>query len=193
MKSSLDELISQIPDEDLQCQNATEDKLDKANRLTREFVDLKREISNIELDLETKKEEFRKLQFETLPDFFLENRIDHIGVDNFIVRIKDYCFANIAMDKPNRNECLKYAESIGFGDTIKTVYVIEFGKGELENTANFESIMNKYNIVYNKKASIHHMTLTKMVKEKIKKVGKDKLNLDLLGATVGNKAEIEEK
>jgi hypothetical protein len=143
--------------------------------------DIEIAISNIENELKTFKELYRKQSQEIVPNMMAELEINSFELDNgYKVSIKDSYFVSIP--EANLHSAFEWLRVNNLSGIIKTVVAANFGKGEDQEAQKAIDMLTEAGIVADVKSTIHPQTLKAFVKERITK-GLE-LDLDLFGATV---------
>lgn len=174
-----------------------EDKLERAKKLVRECRDL--ELANGEMSerIAENMKRITELKTRELVDMFDEVGIDHLGlapegnIPAYEIEIRPYYHANIKVDdNPDAEKAFAYLRKRGEGDMIKTTYTIAFGMGESKKQKLFESMLKKAKVEYSAKFGVPWNTLTAWLRQQVE-VEKKTPPLDLLGATVGRRADVK--
>lgn len=178
-------------------QRPTEDKLDKAKKLVRECRDLETANAEYAEKMKSNSERINVLKTKELVDMFDEVGINHLGLDAegnmppYEIEIKPYYHANIKIeDNPDAPKAFAYLRKQGEGDMIKTTYTVAFGMGEAKKQKAFESLLKKAKVEYDAKFGVPWNTLTAWLKRQVE-VEKKTPPLQLLGATVGRRADVK--
>jgi hypothetical protein len=176
---------------------ASDENLSKGRQLAEKLAQLDQEISDLEENVKKKKEERLELVRRTIPEFFgTVLQIDRIGVPNANVDVVvvPYYHANIAADweEDRRNNAFNYLEKNGHGDLISGTMEVKFRRGDLAEIRELQELIrnSKFGNKYTATTSlgVPWNTLTAFVKEQIE--NNQKLDLDVLGATVARQAKI---
>ena len=137
---------------------------------------------------------------KVLPDFF-DNTLhtDRLGVPEagVDVVIEPFYHANIRTDWPEdqRQRGFSYLEQSGDGDVISVVLTVEFGRRELALARELEQMIRLSKFGNSNPPalvmSVPWNTLTSLVRKKIE-AGK-KVDLEVLGATIGRQADVKRR
>lgn len=154
------------------------------------------EIDDTERRLEALKAERRQLSEQILPDMLDQAGVDRMGLPQTgaDIVLKPFYHATLPKDPEERSRAIDWLISAGHGDLLKTEMSVEFGRqehnialdcaGRVRETLAAIGMDNTVHV----ESGVHHMTLTKFVKEQTE--AEVTLPLDLLGATCGRVAII---
>lgn len=130
-------------------------------------VGLENSIEELELTLDRKKEELRKIATETLPNMMKEIGLESVTLPGGkVIKIADVVYAKLP---DNATQAFDWLREKDMDGVIKTQVTLNFGKGEDEQLLELESMLREAGWVPNVKSTIHHMTLKALVKEQILK------------------------
>lgn len=156
--------------------------------------DQKREA---EARLKELNKEIWELEMRTIPDLAAEIGVDTVGLPEIGVdiRIRPYYKANIAAEWPEeqRERAFEYLEEIGVGDIIKTEVRFQLGRDSLEELSALLRAARQVPGLPDPTVGkqVPWNTLTSTVRELVEKG--EALNLDVIGAVVGQRATIKER
>ena len=158
-------------------------------------------IRSLEANLSDVKATRFRLAHQTIPDLFNELDMSNFGLDSAGVDIvkEDYAKAGISKEweEERRDKGFAHLESLGGGDLVKSELVINAGKGDLEALREalpeLEAVLKAAEIETSIRLdlSVHWGSLTSFVKAENAKG--TKMELDLLGATVGEIVKIKKR
>lgn len=175
-----------------------EDLLLKIKATAQSLRDKKYEIKNIEERLSAAKDDLRTITRDTLPDLMAQAGMPRMTIEAegntpaFEIRVRPFARANIAASWPvdQREAAFEWLDDHGHGDLIKTCITLELPRedrsGALELLGKLRSLGYEPKI----EEAVHHMTLSKWLKEMIKRG--EIVPLDIIGAEVGTEATIKE-
>lgn len=130
-------------------------------------VQLKNTIELYEKRLSEKKEEYRKLSEETLPNMMAEVGLESFTLpEGYKISIADKYYAKLPEDCYHAFQWLRDNNMDG---VIKTEVTLNFGKGEDEIVQKVQEVLSQMGLVPNVKSNVHHMTLRALVREQIEK------------------------
>lgn len=175
-----------------------EDLLLRIKRKAQSLRDKKYEIKNIEERLEAAKTELRYMQREELPDLMAQAGVPKLTIEAegnvpaFEIKVRPFARASIAASWPNekREQAFDWLDTHGHGDLIKTEVVVELPKEARTNALELIGKLRSLGFEPQVSEAVHHGTLTKWLKEMIKRG--EMVPLDILGAEVGTEATIRE-
>jgi len=181
---------------------APQDKLEFVREQVRQMRDLERRIEDIEALSKELRGQRRQMEMETLPELFMNLGINSLGLDAegnmpaYDARLLPHYAAKISAEWPmeQQQEALDWLRKNKLGDLIKTIITIELGLGTATVLRRIEALLGKLKIPYRKEESVHHMTLTKFIRDRYgdgKPLGTQ--DLRVLGATVGHVVKLKPK
>jgi len=147
-----------------------------------------RDIEDMEDVLKERKEQYRKLTEEVLPQAMAELGMKSFKMaDGSSIDIKAFYGASISEDK--RADAFAWLRDNGFGDLIKNNVSVRFGRGEDDHCARLLEILGDRGYVAEQSEKVEPMTLKAWVKERVEKGGE--FPSDLFGAFIGQRAVIK--
>ena len=175
---------------------ASDEHLVRARAMAKEFAATEEMIEKFEERLKKLRERRQELAMREIPEFFDSIHTDAIGVPEAGVDVKvvPYFHANIQADWPEeqRRKAFDYLEQSGDGDVVRVTLSVDFGRKELKLARELETLIRSWKGPNEHpprlEMGVPWNTLTKLVREKIE--AKKKVDLDVLGATVGRTAKI---
>lgn len=185
---------------------ASDKELSGLREKAQELVEKEKAKKEAESTLKELNKEIYELQMTTLPSIMTELGMDRYGLAEAGVDIilGDYAKANIAADweDEKREEGFAHLEELGVADIIRTEVSFSFGRDQYAHAVTLVAMLNLMAErieefggteipVPSIKKSVPWNTLTATVKELLKKG--EVVNLEKLGATVGNIVKIKER
>jgi hypothetical protein len=164
-----------------------EDGLKGLTALARRAKVLEHEMDELEAALKERKESYRRVTEESLPEAMAE-----LGMKSFVmddgskVDVKPFYSATISAER--RAEAYEWLRSRNFDDIINTVSV-RFGRGEDELCARLLDLLRQQGYPADQAEKIEPMTLKAWVKEQIERGAE--LPTELFGVYIGQKATIK--
>jgi hypothetical protein len=149
---------------------------------------LEHEVSELEAILKERKESYRKVTEEALPEAMAE-----LGVKSFMMEdgskidIKPFYSASISAER--RAEAYEWLRARGFDDIIKNTVSVRFGRGEDELCARLLDLLRQQGYPSEQAEKIEPMTLKAWVKEQVERGSE--LPMELFGVYIGQKATIK--
>ncbi len=165
-----------------------EDGLKGLTALARRAKVLEHEMDELEATLKERKEAYRKVTEESLPEAMAE-----LGMKSFImddgskVDVKPFYSATISAER--RAEAYEWLRSRNFDDIIKNTVSVRFGRGEDELCARLLDLLRQQGYPADQAEKIEPMTLKAWVKEQIERGAE--LPTELFGVYIGQKATIK--
>lgn len=166
---------------------ATEDKMNKLRDLATKFVDLNREIENLEQRVKDAKSERFQLASSEIP-----NLMTDMGMKSFEtitgakIEIEDIISGSIP--KERSEEAMKWLRENGHAGIIRNVIEISLPKGKDEKAQKILAQLKELDIEAEVKDNVHWKTLTSWAKEQLKK-GK-KIPTEILGLFIGKTTKL---
>ena len=146
------------------------------------------EIDALEKKLSAKKDEFKKLSEDEIPNLLEESGVSEIKTtDGTTVSIQRFYSARITED--NRDECFRYLEQNGLGDIIKNEILVSFGRNEDNKAAEYAELAKGQGFQPTQKMKVEPMTLKALVRERIE-AGKE-MPTEIFGVFSENKTTIK--
>jgi hypothetical protein len=165
-----------------------EDGLKGLTALARRAKVLEHEMDALEATLKERKESYRKVTEESLPEAMAE-----LGMKSFImddgskVDVKPFYSATISAAR--RAEAYEWLRERNFDDIIKNTVSVRFGRGEDELCARLLDLLREQGFPSEQAEKIEPMTLKAWVKEQIERGAE--LPMELFGVYIGQKATIK--
>jgi len=202
MSSEQEDFMEMMADETADLSEAPSDKsLESVAGYCSLLLEADNTIRDLESNLADVKADRFRLAHHTIPDLLTELDMSSFGLDSAGVDIvkEDYAKAGISKDweEERRDKGFAHLETLGGGDLVKSELVINAGKGDLEelreSLPELESVLQKAGIEASIRLdlSVHWGSLTSFVKSEHAKG--TKMELDLLGATVGEIVKIKKR
>lgn len=196
MADSFEDLLAQ---EAAQIDSTPSDAgLARLRKKGQEMLEMDQRIKTLENELKEANVAYWDVRTKDMPDLMAE-----IGLSSFTlsdgteVRVDPYYKANISADWPEdkREASFAHLDDLGAGDIIKTVVTVSFGRGMADELQEWLEKVRGLNFSFDPPPlemgrSVPWNTLTAFVKEQVTRGKGDKLDLELLGATVATIAKI---
>lgn len=165
-----------------------EDGLKAMSDLARRAKMLEHEMDQLEATLKERKESYRKITEEALPEAMAE-----LGLQSFVmddgskIDIKPFYSATISAER--RAEAYEWLRQRGFDDIIKNTVSVRFGRGEDELCTRLLDLLRQQGYPSEQVEKIEPMTLKAWVKEQVERGAE--LPTELFGVYIGQKATIK--
>lgn len=156
--------------------------------LARRAKTLEHECELLEATLKERRESYRKISEEALPEAMAE-----LGLKGFVmddgskVDVKPFYSATISAER--RAEAYEWLRSHGFDDIIKNTVSVRFGRGEDELCARLLDLLRTQGYPSEQAEKIEPMTLKAWVKEQVERGAE--FPTELFGVYIGQKATIK--
>ena len=149
--------------------NIDQQSLESVSTLLQEQLKIETEIEIAELELQNKKEKFRKLSEEIIPSKMTElGMTSTTMLDGSKVDVVENIYVSIPKDPDKSRACYNWLEDNGLGDIIKNQVGMSFGKGENEDAKKLEDTIKDLGFIPEVKVSVHPSTLKATVKQLVK-------------------------
>jgi hypothetical protein len=156
--------------------------------LAKRAKELQTEIDALEDSLSERKENYRKLTEESLPEALASLGMSSFQMDDgSSITIKPFYGASIKAER--QAEAFSWLRDHGHDDLIKNTVSIRFGKGEDELCSRLITSLRGTGYVPEQNQKVEPMTLKAWVKEQVEK-GRE-FPTDLFGVFIGKKAVIK--
>ena len=160
--------------------------------MLQEQLKIETEIEIAELELQNKKEKFRKLSEEIIPSKMTElGMTSTTMLDGSKVDVVENIYVSIPKDPDKSRACYNWLEDNGLGDIIKNQVGMSFGKGENEDAKKLEDTIKDLGFIPEVKVSVHPSTLKATVRQLVKD-GKS-IPDNVFNLFIGQKTKITKK
>jgi len=175
--------------------------------MAQKMYDLENEITNLEEQLKSKKQDLRMLAEQDLPDLMQELNLKDFTLKNGAkVEVKEVISGSVpsqgAIDRAKeedkrvelqmlQQQCFDWLRANGGGDLIKSNVEVQFGKDEDEACNQFTQKLRDEKLYYKRAVGVHPATLNKYIQERLGD-GKD-VPLEMFRVYTGRKANIRRK
>jgi hypothetical protein len=147
-----------------------------------------KDIEDMEEMLKERKDQYRKLTEEVLPQALAELGMKSFKMaDGSSIEVKPFYSASIKEEK--RAEAFAWLRDNGFGDLIKNNVSVRFGRNEDQQCSLLLQVLAERGYVAEQSEKVEPMTLKAWVKERVEKGSE--FPSDLFGAFIGQRAVIK--
>jgi F0F1-type ATP synthase delta subunit len=157
-------------------------------QMARRAKSLEKEIEDYEAELKQRKEQFRKLTEEAIPE-----ALTGLGLKSFKMEdgssIEVKAFYSASITEARRAEAFQWLRENGYDDIIKNTISVRFGRGEEALCAQAVATLREGGYPVEQAEKVEPMTLKAWVKEQVEK-GRE-FPSELFGAYIGQKATIK--
>ena len=175
--------------------------------MAQKMYDLENEITSLEEQLKSKKQDLRMLAEQDLPDLMQELNLKEFTLKNGAkIEVKEVISGSVpsqgAIDRAKeedkrvelqmlQQQCFDWLRSNGGGALIKSNVEVQFGKDEDKACNDFTKRLREENLYFKRAVGVHPATLNKYLQERLGE-GKD-VPLEMFRVYTGRKASIRRK
>lgn len=180
--------LNDVFQQDAEALSVSDDDIKGVAGLAIRAKELDKEIEDLERVLSDRKENYRKLTEESLPEALASLGMTSFQMeDGSSIQIKPFYGASIKAER--QAEAFAWLRDHGYDDIIKNTVSVRFGKGEDELCARLLQNLKGTGFLPEQAQKVEPMTLKAWVKEQVEK-GKE-FPTELFGAFIGKKAIIK--
>jgi hypothetical protein len=156
--------------------------------LAKRAKQLEKEINDLEAVFKERKEQYRKLTEESIPEALAGMGMKSFRMaDGSSIDIKPFYSASIT--EARKAEAYQWLRDHGFDDIIKNTVSVRFGRGEDELCVRLLNLLGDSGFPADQAQKIEPMTLKAWVKEQVERG--NEFPSELFGAYIGQKAIIK--
>jgi hypothetical protein len=149
---------------------------------------LEKEIDDLEETVKERKNQFRKITEEALPEALAQLGMSSFKMeDGSSIDIKPFYSASIS--EARRAEAFQWLRDHGFDDIIKNTVSVRFGRGEDELCVRLLDLLGQQGYPAAQAEKVEPQTLKAWVKERVERG--EEFPTELFGAFIGKKATIK--
>jgi len=149
---------------------------------------LEKEINDLEETVKERKNQFRKITEEALPEALAQLGMSSFKMeDGSSIDIKPFYSASIS--EARRAEAFQWLRDHGFDDIIKNTVSVRFGRGEDELCVRLLDLLGQQGYPAAQAEKVEPQTLKAWVKERVERG--EEFPTELFGAFIGKKATIK--
>jgi hypothetical protein len=165
-----------------------DDALSGISALARRAKELEKELDDMEQSLKERKDQYRKLTEESIPEALATMGMKSFRMDDgSSIEIKPFYGASIPEGR--RAEAYEWLRKRGFDDIIKNTVSVRFGRGEDELCARLVRLLRETGYPLEQTEKVEPMTLKAWVREQVERG--NEFPQELFGAYIGQKAVIK--
>ena len=180
--------LTNLFEKDAEAFKVADNDLAGVSAMARRAKELEKEIEDMELIVKERKEQYRKLTEEALPEAMTGLGMKGFDMeDGSKVTLKPFYSASIT--EARRSEAFAWLRANGFDDIIKNTVSVRFGKGEDELCARLLDLLRQQRFPAEQAEKVEPMTLKAWVKEQVERG--NAFPADLFGAYIGQKVTIK--
>jgi hypothetical protein len=175
-------------EEDAGVMQVQDDQVAGIAALGKRAKNLQREIEDLERVFKERKEQYRKLTEETIPE-----ALASLGMKSF--RMEDgssidvKAFYSASISEARRAEAYAWLRENGFDDIIKNTVSVRFGRGEDELCSGLLNLLGEKGFPADQAEKVEPMTLKAWVREQVERG--NEFPTELFGVYIGQKATIK--
>ena len=180
--------LTNLFEQDSEAFKVADADLASVSAMARRAKELEKEIEDMELVVKERKEQYRKLTEEAMPEAMAGLNMKRFDMeDGSQVTLKPFYSASIS--EARKAEAYAWLRSHGFDDIIKNTVSVRFGKGEDELCSRLLDLLREQRFPAEQAEKIEPMTLKAWVKEQVERG--NAFPADLFGAYIGQKVTIK--
>jgi hypothetical protein len=180
--------LTNIFEQDAGALKLDDQSLSSVSALGKRAKNLEKEIVDLEQSLKERKEHYRKLTEEVIPEALTELGMKGFTMeDGSQITIKPFYGASIP--EARRSEAYQWLRDNGFDDIIKNTVSVRFGRGEDELCSRLLNLLGTQGFPAEQAEKIEPATLKAWAKEQVERG--NVIPADLFGLFVGQKATIK--
>lgn len=180
--------LTNIFEQDAAALQVADNDLQSIAQMARRAKVLEKDIEDAETELKSRKEQYRKLTEEVIPE-----ALTSLGMKSFKMEdgssIEIKAFYSASITEARRAEAFQWLRENGFDDIIKNTISVRFGRGEESLCAHAVETLRNAGYPVEQVEKVEPMTLKAWVKEQVEK-GRE-FPSELFGAYIGQKATIK--
>jgi hypothetical protein len=180
--------LTNIFEQDAAALQIADNDLQGISQMARRAKTLEKEIEDCEAELKLRKEQFRKLTEEVIPEALTGMGMKSFRMeDGSSIEVKAFYSASITVER--RAEAFQWLRENGFDDLIKNTVSVRFGRNEEKLAVKAIEMLRESGFPVEQAEKVEPMTLKAWVKEQVEK-GRE-FPSELFGAYIGQKATIK--
>lgn len=180
--------ISNMFEEDAGVMQVQDDQVSGIAALGKRAKNLQREIEDLERVFKERKDQYRKLTEETIPEALAALGMKSFRMeDGSSIDVKPFYSASIS--EARRAEAYAWLREHGFDDIIKNTVSVRFGRGEDELCNGLLDLLGEKGFPADQAEKIEPMTLKAWVREQVERG--NEFPTELFGVYIGQKATIK--
>ena len=180
--------LTNLYEEDASALKVKDDEISGIAAMAKRAKELEKEIEDHEGILKERKDQFRKLTEEAIPEALSQMGMKSFKMaDGSQIDIKPFYSASIKEEK--RAQAYEWLREKGFDDIIKNTVSVRFGRGEDQLCEALLNLLREQNYPVEQAQKIEPQTLKAWVREMVERGSE--FPTELFGAYVGQKATIK--
>ena len=180
--------LTNIFEQDADALQVKDTDLSGISALAKRAKQLEKDLEDQETVLKEKKEQYRKLIEEAIPEALAGLGMKSFKMeDGSSIEVKSFYSASIS--EARRAEAFEWLRTNNFGDLIKNTVSVRFGRGEEQLCQRAMEMLTSSGFPVEQVEKVEPMTLKAWVKERVEKGSE--LPSELFGVYIGQKATIK--
>ena len=180
--------LTNIFEQDADALQVKDTDLSGISALAKRAKQLEKDLEDQETVLKEKKEQYRKLIEEAIPEALAGLGMKSFKMeDGSSIEVKSFYSASIS--EARRAEAFEWLRTNNFGDLIKNTVSVRFGRGEEQLCQRAMEMLTSSGFPVEQAEKVEPMTLKAWVKERVEKGSE--LPSELFGGYIGQKATIK--
>ena len=180
--------LTSMFEQDAEAFQVKDDQLAGLGALGKRAKELEKELADLETELKDRKEKYRKLTEETIPEALTATGMKGFTMDDGS-KVEVKAFYSASISEARRAEAFEWLRQHGFDDIIKNTVSVQFGRGEDELCARLLNQLGGQGFPANQAEKIEPSTLKAWVKEQVERG--NAFPQELFGAYIGKRAVIK--
>lgn len=180
--------LTNIFEQDADALQVKDTDLSGISALAKRAKQLEKELEDQETVVKEKKEQYRKLIEEAIPEALAGLGMKSFKMeDGSSIEVKSFYSASIS--EARRAEAFEWLRTNNFGDLIKNTVSVRFGRGEEQLCQRAMEMLTSSGFPVEQAEKVEPMTLKAWVKERVEKGSE--FPSELFGVYIGQKATIK--
>ena len=180
--------LTNIFEQDADALQVKDTDLSGISALAKRAKQLEKDLEDQETVLKEKKEQYRKLIEEAIPEALAGLGMKSFKMeDGSSIEVKSFYSASIS--EARRAEAFEWLRTNNFGDLIKNTVSVRFGRGEEQLCQRVMEMLTSSGFPVEQAEKVEPMTLKAWVKERVEKGSE--FPSELFGVYIGQKATIK--
>lgn len=180
--------LTNIFEQDADALQVKDTDLSGISALAKRAKQLEKELEDQEAVVKEKKEQYRKLIEEAIPEALAGLGMKSFKMeDGSSIEVKSFYSASIS--EARRAEAFEWLRTNNFGDLIKNTVSVRFGRGEEQLCQRAMEMLTSSGFPVEQAEKVEPMTLKAWVKERVEKGSE--FPSELFGVYIGQKATIK--
>jgi hypothetical protein len=167
--------------------SAAPDSLIRLNEKLAEAVQLQEMYDQMEEDLAALKKQLNHLKTSVIPDMMAEIGMDSCTQNGWDVKLHQFVNGSLPKEPDRREKAIRYLESNGGADIIKTTLTVAFNKSQHNMALDLAAKIEDAGFAPTVVSDVHAQTLAAFAREKLG--NGDEVDTEVLGLASGTVAK----